>query len=1036
MMAGPIPSLVLARLRRRGSTALIAIAALAAATALVAIVSGIGLVAADATVQRTLDKTGADRPVVRVSRFSPTSTDFAEADATARAAFQSHVGDITGPLVAGFLGSELGDLKAPVFEQIVAVDDPASLVTLTEGRLPAHCVDGARCEALLLSEVPADPEFIVARPAPGVELTIVGRGLIDPAVPFGDIDQRGAFGQKQVGGGEYQNSRSSPSVLLVDGLDAIARLPVFDHSGRTYLWTAPLRVDAIHPWTTDAVADDVDTLTRDLAAADPAYTVQSPMPSIEAALSRADAGRGRLLVIGSLGVAILLAFAVFLALVVREDTAAEVARLSAVGARRRDRIAFLLLEAMIPAVIGGIIGWAIGALVVAVLATWSGVAVAPILAGALLGPVPLATALAVIAVAVLATALATAPGLPRAGAFRGAVALALTVAVLMIWQLATSGPLDAATLASSIASPIVVLLPPALAFLAAMVLTTAMPPILRAVSRRAGRTPLPLRLSLLSIAREPGRPAATMTLLAFSLGAIVFAIGWSASLRQGIEDAAAYRTGLDLRVSELGTALSISKSVVPVSRYERLGADVRAIPVYRDASTTQPGAAVDLLGIDPAALPTLPGWRADFSATPVTELAQRLEVPAPPGGWHVGGHRLPAGETQLVVRFKYEGDPVRLDAVVRTDGGDAVILPLGTIVDGMSSASARLPDSAIGGTLTTLIFRNDALVAGSQHQHGVFAGTVTFSGLDGLVDAKPIPIEIFTVSSVIVRAPQVTDDLVLPAIVSPDLAREAAADGTLALHIGDGQVPIRVAGTADRAPTVLDPKPRFAILPLDPFLVALASALPAGGRPTEMWVSAPTPQRLAEVRDALHLAPFRFADVTARADLVAERAADPLSQAIVWALLVAAIAGLALSIGGLVLGAVTDLRDERGELADLEAQGVAPSSLRWHALARTAWLAIGGAIAGLAAGILLAAVATGALAVDAEGRVPIPPLLVVLPPLPIIGVVAGVVAVVLGLVAWLARQTYGRATLGERRGGPGAALPAAGWHRGAEHVDG
>src|SRR4029079_17266029 len=78
---------------------------------------------------------------------------------------------------------------------------------------------------------------------------------------------------------------------------------------------------------------------------------------IAAALGLAAASSARLLLIGSLGVAILLAFAVFLALVVRDDVAAEVARLTAVGARRRDRVTFLVLEAGIPAVIGGVIGW-------------------------------------------------------------------------------------------------------------------------------------------------------------------------------------------------------------------------------------------------------------------------------------------------------------------------------------------------------------------------------------------------------------------------------------------------------------------------------------------------------------------------------------------------------------------------------------------------------------------------------------------------------------------------------------------------------
>jgi hypothetical protein len=612
---------------------------------------------------------------------------------------------------------------------------------------------------------------------------------------------------------------------------------------------------------------------------------------------------------------------------------------------------------------------------------------------------------------------------------------ALTAIVVLTWQLATTGALDASTLGGAVTSPVVVLLPPALAFLAAMVLTTALPPVLRTLSRRLDRAPLPVRLSLLSISREPGRPAATLTLLAFSLGAIVFATGWAASLQRGIEDESAYRSGLDLRVAELGTNLSISRSVVPVDRYATLGDDVTAVPVLREASTSQPGGRVEIVGLDPAALPTLPGWRSDFSSTSVDELADRLRVPAPSDGWHVNGHRLPADESRIVLRFRYAGDSTRLDAIVVTKDGDSTRIPLGTIRDGMTEASAQLPDSAIGGVLTTLIFGNDRIVAGSGHQHEVFAARVAFERLDGLVDGQPIDLEIFTVGTVLIRAPQATDGLVLPAIVSPDLSRDARPDGSFDLHMGNAAIPLRVVGVAERAPTVVDPAPRFAIVPLEPFLVAVSSAVPGSGRPNEMWISAPNPDRLAEIRTALGHPPFRFAEVTSRADLVAERAGDPLSQAIIWALLVAAVAGLTLSVGGLVLGAVTDLRDERGELADLEAQGVPPSALRWHALARTAWLAIGGGVAGLAAGILLAAFATSALALDAEGRQPIPPLLVVLPTLPIAAVVIGVLVVVLGSVAWLARRTYGRATLGERRGGA-RRLAAASWRGGPGHVDG
>ena len=1034
-MAAPIVSLVLARLRRRGATALISMAAVGAAAALIAIVTGIGLVAADATVARTLAGEGADRPLVRISRFAPTATDYAAIMARSDQAIRDHLSGLTNGPVRGVITRELMDLKEPVFELVVAVDQPDPLVSVVEGRLPKPCVDHSVCEAMLLSETEPDFDFTSARPAPNLALKIVGRGIIDPAVPFGDLDQRGAFGEATIGAGDYQTGRRSPAVLLVNGVETVSHMPAFDVTGRTYVWTAPVDVAAIHPWTAGAFHDAVDAMTRDLLAVDPAYSVESPLTQISAALGLADASSARLLLIGSLGVAILLAFAVFLALVVRDDVAAEVGRLTAVGARRRDRVTFLVLEAGIPAVIGGVLGWIGGALVVAVLAGWASADPVAIVSGATLSPGALAAAFLVILVAVITTVLATAPGRSWGGGVRTVVAVVLTAIIVLAWQLASSGPLDTAALARSVSSPVVVLLPPAVAFVAALLLATAMPPLLRGITRRSRRAPLALRLSLLSLSRDPGRPAATLTLLAFSIGAVVFATCWSATLRAGIDDAAAYRSGLDLRVTELGTGLSIAPSVVPVSRYAKLGRDVTAIPVFHEGSTSGPGARVDVLGIDPEVLTTLPGWRSDFSATPVKELAARLHVDEPAGGWTVAGHRLPAGRPDLDLHFRYTGDPLRLDAVVWTDDGDAVRVPLGTITEGMTQASAPLPKSAVGGRLTSLVFYNAQLVAGSGHQHGVYRSTISFTGLDGLVDEKEIPLEIFTVAVDIVTAPQVTDGLVLPAVVSPDLAKETKPDGTLDLHLGSGTIPVRVVATAERAPAVVEAHPRFVIVPLDPFIVALASAVPGSGRPSEMWLGVPDPKRQAEVRAALAKPPFRFAQVTARSDLVAEQAGDPLTQAIVWAQIVAALAGLTLSVGALVMGAITDLRDERGELADLEAQGVAPSSLRWHALARTAWLAVGGCIAGLIAGLALAVTVTGALAIDAQGRLPIPPLIVVLPPLEIGAVVLGVLVVVLGTVALLAARTYGRSTLGERRGGRAKRRRSA-WAAGTERVDG
>lgn len=1004
-----------------------------AAVALVAAVSGIGLVAADATLERALEVTGPDRPVVRISRFS-----FSSADRDTVLAAEDGLASLEAystPVVRGVLFRELLDLVSGTFDQAVAVDEPEAWTTLVEGRLPAPC-DGRRCEAILLSETAPSPPITHFEPAGGLELTIVGRGLLDPAVPFGALDQRGPFGERPLN--DQQTGRNAPAVLLVRGVDAMSASAALERTGRSYAFAAPVEPAAIHPWTVAAYADAVAVLTRELADNDAGYTVASPVPVIDQELARADAARGRLLLIGSLGVAILLAFAVFAALVARADVAAEVGRVSAVGGRRRDRIGLVTLEALVPAVVGSVLGWVVGAAIVAALAAWQAVEVGPVLAGAILSPGALLVAAAVVAVTVLAVVAATMPGLPRTGALRTAGAVAITAGVLLGWQFAASGALGASTLADSLVSPFVVMLPPVLAFLVALGFLVLLPPLLRALAGRLRHAPLSVRLSLLSVAREPDRPAATLTLLAFSIGAICFALGWSASLRGGIEDAAAYRSGLDLRVVEIGTGLSISQSVVPVDRYEALGSDVTAVPVYREATEIPAAGRVELLALPPETIPSLPGWRSDFSSASAADLARDLTVASPPGGWVEAGHPLNAGDAGLTIRLEYDGEPLVLDAIVRTTGGDHARFTFGVVTDGTSELHATLPRDAIGGTLTALIFRNDRIIAGPSHQGELRNATVSFKGLDGLVSSEPINLEVFTVSTETVRAPQATDGLVIPAVVSPDLAATADPDGILRLRVGtERTIDLRVVATANHFPTIVSPDPKFVVVPYEPYLLALDAALPGVARPSEMWLAMPNATRAAEVRTALGLSPFRFPAITARSDLIAAQSGDPLSQAIVWALIAAAAAGLVLSVGGVLIGAVTDLRDERGELADLEAQGISPSTLRRHALAKTAWLAGGGAIAGLVVGIALTVAVTAALAIGATGAEPIPPLAIEIPLVPILLIVGALLAVVLGLVAWIARRAYGARTLGERRSEPvGAVNGSSAWRPKAGAGDG
>ena len=115
-------------------------------------------------------------------------------------------------------------------------------------------------------------------------------------------------------------------------------------------------------------------------------------------------------------------------------------------------------------------------------------------------------------------------------------------------------------------------------------------------------------------------------------------------------------------------------------------------------------------------------------------------------------------------------------------------------------------------------------------------------------------LEVFTVAVDVIRAPQATDELVLPAIVSPDLAarrRPRRHRSTCTSVAGHAPGPCRRSRpTSSRRSW--RPEPRFAIVALDPWLIALiAVAVPGPGRPNEMWLATGRRSATAEVRAAL-----------------------------------------------------------------------------------------------------------------------------------------------------------------------------------------
>jgi ABC-type antimicrobial peptide transport system permease subunit len=101
---------------------------------------------------------------------------------------------------------------------------------------------------------------------------------------------------------------------------------------------------------------------------------------------------------------------------------------------------------------------------------------------------------------------------------------------------------------------------------------------------------------------------------------------------------------------------------------------------------------------------------------------------------------------------------------------------------------------------------------------------------------------------------------------------------------------------------------------------------------------------------------------------------DPLAHGALLTLAGTALTALLLAVIGLVLGVVSDLRDESGELRDLESQGATPSVLRRHLRLRSLVVAAFGLAGGAVTGALLGVLVLDLVTLTANAGAPQPPL--------------------------------------------------------------
>jgi FtsX-like permease family protein len=986
------------RVTARPTAFVLAAAGVVLAACALATISAASLVVKDRAVGRAIAELPPDQRAVRVTwvGVSTVPADSAAAlDRQVRAALQP-VGIPRPTAVLLYRDTRFG-------KQVVrlgAVDGLARAVELTSGRFPRSCRPG-RCEVVAIGKVGAA--------APGFVVT--GRGSLrsDPAGSF------------------FESVARSGRLRLAAGVESLARLPSLESSFRTYGWVAPLGSHDVRGWDVDGFRARIDRASTGLEASSPNFALSAPTVALADAGAKSRIAGRRLLLVGGQAVALLLAFVLLAATRLRRGARASARRLDSFGATGAQTRLAALAEAALVVVPATLLGWLLGAVAALVLADATD---SP--AGAVVSrSVASSTAVELmLAVAVLGTLVLYLGSRARAVAIGGltvsiadVAAAGALVAVLVAFAV---GGADAESLATSEGTGITLLLLPGLiALVTAVVIARLLQPALRACERAAAGRSVAVKLALLSLARAPGTATIAIVFVSVSVGLALFAAVYRSTLIRNDADRAAFEVPLDYTVKKNPRFVS---HATPVGAAYQAAFD--AVPVVRlqGEAPSLDRRGVALLGVPATDLSRL-HWRGDFASESQHALGERIG--GPPVRLH--GARLPATGRELRLPVTIRGDPIHLSVNVQTRNGRFVLLDLGEPVNTGKPTVARapIPASARGGRLIGLLIEfSRAEEFGAAHREtgkaptfAVFrAGVLRIRRplVAGPGGTRPLPVDyrnwvgakgarptnagslalryLLTQDQVFrLRPSQPTDNGPIPVIASASLAR-AVGDAVLPLYVGTALVKVRIAGTARRFPTTSGD---FVVADRSRLETALNAAAPGSAVADEAWVAGPP-----GLKPKLLQRPPTPVRVTSRRAVEQELRSDPLARGSLLVLAAAGLVALALSLVGLALTVAVELRDEDGELFDLETQGMGPSALRQQVRLRAGAVLLAGLFGGLALGAVLALVVLKALAVSANSTEPVPPL-VLAPDWPALLLGCALfVALALAVVALLTRTAF------------------------------
>lgn len=957
----------------------------AVGAAVIAAVGGGALLTEDRHLARSLDEIPAERRSVQIAHFGILVSGETYRGVDARVAPHLAALGLGDPIrVVQYKLLRIGGRRV-VLGGIQNLD---RWVRVESGRLPRTCSPTV-CEVLVVRGH--------GRLGSGGEprLVEVGRGRLTSPLPFGWLGTTGGETSETLG------RRESPPLALAAGVTPVSQLPALSSIYRSYVWVVPVTGSSVRPWSVDSLDDEVEQARSSLRAVTTSFDVAAPLPQLRAGADTGRVAAHRLLLVGGQAAALLLAFAMFAAATMRRDVDAAWRRLTWLGARRWQLVTLTLAETGILVFLAAAIGWVAGSIVTALVAARANAPAGEIVGHSVASGRGVAgtLALAALTTALLFIALRIRE-LPIGGRELSAIDVAALGAALAVVLAVGRGDADATRLTAGSTGTFLLLLPGLVLFAAAIASARLLAPALRALERVVRSRTVSLRVAALSVARRPGYALTATAFLVVSLALAFFAVIYRATLTEGQDDQVDYAFPYDFLIREdlSSDRLALPLQAAPLSRYSAIQGAARALPVIRQRGTVSGIARsqqVTVLALPADVVTSIDGWRDDFSSRSLAGIAGAIR----PGDVRLQGDRLPRDATSLAVPVVVLGDDVVLSASIRTPDGRFITVDLGR-TRGTTPATLRapLPAAARGGLLLGVTLRRTLGVEGhAQGNVPTLRGVLTLrplragrrdgaesvvsryedwtgtGGVEALHGDGHVQLNFFVSSSADARfrLRQPVDAKPISAIVSDDLAATVASDRVLPVRLPAGQVAVHVAATAARFPTIAG---SFVLVDEAALSTALNTVEPGAARVNEVWLDARSSGDSAEVAASLQKRPFNVLAVAERAEFEHDLHTQPLAVGTLAILTGVAVVSFFLALLGLGLLVAADLRDERGELFDLEAQGATPSALRRHVALRVALVAAPALIGAVGVSVVLGALVVDFVAVTAAAQAPEPPL--------------------------------------------------------------